>query len=329
MKQRILTGVKPTGTPHIGNYFGAIQPAIMLANSGKYDSYLFIADYHALTTVKDATEFKELTYQVAATWLACGLDPDKTVFYRQSDVPEIFELNWLLSTIAPKGLMNRAHAYKAAVDQALADGHDPDAYVNMGLYTYPILMAADILAMQANYVPVGQDQKQHVEIARDLAGIFNKTFGDVFTLPEDFIPKGVGTIVGLDGRKMSKSYGNTIELFSDAETLRKQIMRIVTDSSLPTDPKPLHHATFTLFSLFANPEEVKEMEKLFMGGIGWGDIKKKVFELFNERLSSMRDNYNYFITHKNEVDEILAKGAVRARVEASKTLEKVRKLVGK
>lgn len=329
MKQRILTGVKPTGKIHIGNYFGAINPAIMLANSGKFDSFLFIADYHALTTVKEAKKFNELTYQLAAAWLACGLDPEKTVFYRQSDVPEIFELNWILATISPKGLMNRAHAYKAAIDEATANGEDLDANVNMGLYTYPILMAADILAMQANVVPVGHDQKQHVEIARDLAQIFNKTFGKAFAVPEGLIKPDIGTIVGLDGRKMSKSYDNVIELFADAETLRKQIMRMVTDSSLPEAPKPLTHAIFVLFSFFASPEEKKEMETLFLQGIGWGEAKKKLFELAERRISTMREKYYYYIEHKEEVDKILASGAARARAEAGKTLDAVRKLIGK
>ena len=230
MKKRVLTGIKPTGYAHLGNYFGAIKPSIEMSNSSENDCYYFIADYHALTTIKTREELQEYTYNIACTWLACGLDPNKVVFFRQSDIPEDLELNWILCNLTPKGLMNRAHAYKAVVEKNEANGDDRDLGVNMGLYNYPILMTADILLFDSNYVPVGQDQTQHVEIARDIALNFNKRYGEAFVLPEVMTNKETAVLVGLDGRKMSKSYGNTIQLFADENTLKKSINRIVTDS---------------------------------------------------------------------------------------------------
>ncbi len=325
----ILTGIKPTGKLHIGNYFGAIKPSLEMAKKTQAESLFFIADYHSLNTIKDAKLFKEYVYDVAATWLACGLDRNDIAFYRQSDIPEIFELNWILSNVTPKGLMNRAHAYKSCVDKNILNNADPDAGINMGLYNYPILMAADILAMGSKYVPVGEDQKQHVEIARDIACNFNKTFGETFALPEVKIQKNVGAIPGFDGRKMSKSYNNTISLFSTEKELQKSINRIVTDSSLPTEPKSTDCYIFQIYSLFANAKQIENMKKCFAEGISWGEVKKETFELANAYLSPMREKYNHYIEHSEEIEKILESGAKRARKLAKQTIENVRTKIGK
>ena len=329
MKERILTGIKPTGIPHLGNYFGAIKPAIEMSKAEEFDCLYFIADYHALNTIKNKELFSEYTYVIAATWLACGLDPEKVIFYKQSDLPEVFELNWILSNVTAKGLMNRAHAYKASVDTNLKEGEDPDHNINMGLFNYPILMAADILLMNSTRVPVGQDQKQHVEIARDIANSFNNTFGKCFILPEEHISKNVGTLVGLDGRKMSKSYNNTITLFGEENALKKQINRIVTDSKMPDEEKDVNCTLFQIYSLFANKEQIENMKAQFKEGIGWGEAKKQTFELINSYLAPMREKYNYYMNNKNLIDEILTAGAEKARKIASAVLLKARKLIGK
>ena len=329
MKERILTGIKPTGIPHLGNYFGAIKPAIEMSKDSNYDCLYFIADYHALNIIKNKDDFKKYTYVIAATWLACGLDPDKIMFYRQSDLPEVFELNWIISNVTAKGLLNRAHAYKACVEKNIESGNDPDYGVNMGLYNYPVLMAADILIMNSNKVPIGQDQKQHLEIARDIAIAFNNTYGHCFTLPQDYITENLGTLPGLDGRKMSKSYGNTITLFDDESILKKQINKIVTDSKMPGEPKDTNCVLFQIYSLFANEEQKKEMQEKFVNGIGWGEAKKQTFELINNYLSPMREKYNYYMANPQLVDEILEKGAQKARQIASRTLEEVRNHIGK
>lgn len=329
MKERILTGIKPTGIPHLGNYFGAIKPAIEMSKDSNYDCLYFIADYHALNIIKNKDDFKKYTYVIAATWLACGLDPNKIMFYRQSDLPEVFELNWIISNVTAKGLLNRAHAYKACVEKNIESGNDPDYGVNMGLYNYPVLMAADILIMNSNKVPIGQDQKQHLEIARDIAIAFNNTYGHCFTLPQDYITENLGTLPGLDGRKMSKSYGNTITLFDDESILKKQINKIVTDSKMPGEPKDTNCVLFQIYSLFANEEQKKEMQEKFANGIGWGEAKKQTFELINNYLSPMREKYNYYMANPQLVDEILEKGAQKARQIASRTLEEVRNHIGK
>lgn len=324
MKRVILTGVKPTGTPHVGNFFGAIKPAIELGAD-----FLFIADYHALTTVKNAKELQGFVREIACTWLACGLDPSKTIFYKQSDIPEIFELAIILANITPKGLLNRAHAYKAIV-QAAGD----ESTINMGLFNYPILQSADILAFGTTHVPVGQDQKQHIEICADIAKAFNAKFGQnlpltsIFKPPEALIQPGVATIPGLDGRKMSKSYGNQIPLFVPPNELKKYIMRITTDSSTPTEPKPTDHVLFGLYSLFATPAEVKTMRTKFQQGIGWGEVKSSLFEVANRTLTPMRERYEYYMKNYGEVEKILNDGAVKAREVARKTLDRVRKAVG-
>ncbi|MBE5735204.1 MAG: tryptophan--tRNA ligase [Clostridiales bacterium] len=326
--KRYLTGIKPTGIPHIGNYFGAIKPAIEFSNSADNEAYYFIADYHALTSLQTGKELVDYTYELASTWLACGLDPNKVVFYKQSDVPETFELNWILCNVTPKGLMNRAHAYKAIVEKNAEAGVTADEGINMGLYNYPILMAADILLVDSDYVPVGLDQKQHIEIARDIAHNFNIKYGNILKSPMEHIEKEVATLEGLDGRKMSKSYGNIIPLFCDEKTLQKTINRIVTDSSLPTDPKPLDCTINKLYKLFATEEEIKAFEKRLSSGIGWGDAKKALFEVMNRFITPMREKYNYYMSHRSEVDEILRAGAEKARRVARKTLDRVRKAIG-
>lgn len=329
MKNIILTGIKPTGKLHIGNYFGAIKPGIELVERLGGQALFFIADYHALNFLKDKNLFSEYSYDIAATWLACGLDEKDVVFYRQSDVPEIFELNWILSNVTPKGLMNRAHAYKGSVDENIKNNDEPDVGINMGLYNYPILMAADILAMQTNLVPIGEDQKQHVEIAREIARIFNNIYGENFVLPNEIIEEGVGLIPGLDGRKMSKSYNNTIILFSDENSLKKQINRIVTDSSSPTDPKSTDCYLFRIYELFASKKQAEEMKDKFAKGISWGEVKKEVFEVANAYLSPMRKKYNYYLSHPEKIEEFLDKGAKKAREIAGQTLKKVRENIGK
>jgi len=328
MNKIALTGIKPTGTPHIGNYFGAIKPAIELIENQDFDGYYFIADYHALNYMKSKEDLEKYTREIACTWLACGLDPKKIVLYKQSLVPEVTELNWLLNNVTSKGLMNRAHAYKALVEKSLANGGDPDALVNMGLYCYPILMAADILLFNTKFVPVGTDQKQHVEMARDIAKAFNKLYGYTFVVPSEYIQEGVATIPGLDGRKMSKSYGNQIPLFCDETTLKKLVSSIKTDSSLPTEPRPTDSAIFNLYKLFGNKEQVDAYAKKFATGISWADAKKELFEVMNNYLSPMRAKYNYYMEHYDEVEKILEEGSAKARVIAKETVSRARKAMG-
>ena len=326
--KRYLTGIKPTGIAHLGNYFGAIKPAIEFSKRDDAESFYFIADYHALNVLETREEMIEYTYGIACTWLACGLDPSRVVFYKQSDVPEVFELNWILSNVTPKGLMNRAHAYKAVVERNEANGVNVDDGVNMGLYNYPILMSADILLIDADGVPVGLDQKQHVEMCRDIAQAFNRKYGKTLKEPEEIIDEKFATLVGLDGRKMSKSYNNTIQLFCDEKTLQKTINRIITDSSLPEDPKPLDCTINKLYKLFASVDEQKTMDERLTQGIGWGEAKKELFRVMNNYLSPMREKYNYYNTHRELVDEILHEGAKKVRVIAGKTMERVRNSIG-
>ncbi len=321
MNKTLLTGVKPTGNPHIGNLFGAILPMINLINQNDGKSFVFIANVHALNGVRDAQFLRDKTYEVAATFLTFGLDPAKTVFYRQSDISEIFEITSLIINFTPKGLMNRAHAYKAILER---DGNDDN--VNMGLYTYPILMAADILAMNADIVPVGLDQKQHIEIARDIANAFNCVYKkDVLKLPEEFI-QYQDSILGLDGRKMSKSYGNTIELFASEEETRKKIMKIPTDSLLPADKKTDDSTLYKLMKMFKVEDDY--LKSYLAGGIGYGDAKKKLAETVNNYLLPYREKYNTLISDKAKIDEILNAGAVEARKVAFQTLQNIKKTVG-
>lgn len=328
MAKVVLTGIKPTGVPHIGNYFGVIKPGVELANNPEYNCYYFVADYHALNAIENKQLLKDFTLEVAASWLACGIDPNKVVFFKQSQVPEVTELTWLLSNATSKGLMNRAHAYKAMVEKAAENGDDPDAYVNMGLFNYPILMAADILLYNAKLVPIGQDQKQHVEMTRDIAQAFNKRYGKTLVVPEDLITEGVGTVVGTDGRKMSKSYNNTIPLFASEQELKKLISSIKTDSSLPTDPKSTDCALFNLYKLFATKAQADAMAKRYASGISWADAKAELFELMNAYLAPMRKKYEYYKANPQVVEEILAAGSKKAQKVAKETIARARANIG-
>lgn len=328
MKQVVLTGIKPTGTPHIGNYFGAIKQAIEMSKNTEFDNFYFIADYHALNSLKNKEDMQKYTKELACTWLACGLDPEKVMFYRQSQVPETTELCWALMNVTPKGLMDRAHAYKACVQANQELGKDVDDGINMGLYNYPILMAADILLFNTKFVPVGADQRQHVEMARDMAKYFNKKYGYTFVVPQERIQEKTATLVGLDGRKMSKSYGNQIPLFCDETTLRKLIASIKTDSSLPTEPKSTDCTLFEYIKLFGSSEKIAEMSKRFAEGISWADAKKELFEIMNAYLKPMRDKYDYYMANFGEVEEMLKRGEEKARVIAKETIERMKKAVG-
>lgn len=328
-----LTGIKPTGEPHLGNYIGAVKPALTLAQ--EYEALYFIADYHALTTVRDPQLLRHYTRSVASTWIAAGLDPDRVVFYRQSDIPEIFDLTWIMSCMTSKGLMNRAHAYKAARDRNEESGKtDLDAGINMGLYNYPVLMAVDILIMEADVVPVGRDQVQHVEIAADIAGAFNHVYGDSFKfkIPQAVIPDAETgrTLPGVDGRKMSKSYDNTIPLFCSEAQLKKLVRRIPTDSTPVEEPKdPDSSNVFQILDQFAAPEIAAETRRqLHEGGMGWGELKNQLFEVLNTQLSPLRERYNALMDPDSELDGLLAAGAEKARKRAVPVLAKVRKAIG-
>ena len=328
-----LTGIKPTGEPHLGNYIGAIKPALTLAQ--EYEALYFIADYHALTTVRDPQLLRHYTRSVAATWIAAGLDPDRVVFYRQSDIPEIFDLMWIMSCMTSKGLMNRAHAYKAARDRNEESGKtDLDVGINMGLYNYPVLMAVDILVMEADVVPVGRDQMQHVEIAADIAGAFNHVYGNSFKfkIPQAVVPdtETGRTLPGVDGRKMSKSYDNTIPLFCSEAQLKKLTRRIPTDSTPVEDPKdPDSSSVFQILDQFATPEIATETRRrLREGGMGWGELKNQLFEVLNTQLSPMRERYNSLIDPESELDALLAAGAEKARKKAVPVLAQVRNAIG-
>jgi tryptophanyl-tRNA synthetase len=328
-----LTGIKPTGEPHLGNYIGAIKPALTLAQ--EYEALYFIADHHALTSVRDPQLLRHYTRSVAATWIAAGLDPDRVVFYRQSDIPEIFELTWIMSCMTSKGLMNRAHAYKAARDRNEESGKtDLDAGINMGLYNYPVLMAVDILIMEADVVPVGRDQMQHVEIAADIAGSFNHVYGDsfTFTIPQAVVPDAETgrTLPGVDGRKMSKSYDNTIPLFHSEAQLKKLVRRIPTDSTPVEEPKdPDSSIIFQIVDQFTTPEIAAETRRrLREGGMGWGELKNQLFEVLNTQLSPLRERYNALMDPDSELDTLLGAGAEKARKRAVPVLAQVRKAIG-
>ena len=329
-QQTVLTGITTTGIPHLGNYAGAIRPAIESSNASSGESFFFLADYHALIKCQEPARVKESALAVAATWLACGLDPDKVVFYRQSDIPEITELNWVLTCVAAKGLMNRAHAYKAVVQENVeANSADPDKGVTMGLFCYPILMSADILMFNATHVPVGKDQLQHLEMTRDIAQRFNYLFGETFAMPEAVVEESSMVLKGLDGRKMSKSYNNTIPLFESETKLRKLIMKIKTNSLEPGEPKDPDTCTlFGIYSAFAKPDEIAEMRRRYENGIAWGEAKQQLFEYLNEMLKDKRENYQRLISDPAEIDRILKKGAERARERATPTMERIRQLVG-
>ena len=329
-RQTILTGVTTTGTPHLGNYAGAIRPCVAASQREDTNNFYFLADYHALVKNQDPDAVHRSSLEVAATWLAVGLNTQKAIFYRQSDIPEIPELMWVLNSVTAKGLMNRAHAYKAAVDANMKDGSgDPDKGITMALFSYPVLMAADILLFNADRVPVGKDQKQHVEMARDIAQRFNHNFAELFVIPEAEIDANTAVLLGLDGRKMSKSYNNAIPLFVPEKKLRKLIMKIKTNSLEPGEPKETEGSTlFEIYRAFARQEEVEAMRLRFSEGIGWGDLKQELFEYLNEHLSSARDEYNRLIAAPDHIETILKDGAARAREIAVPFIGKVRDAVG-
>ena len=328
MKKRILTGITTTGTPHIGNYLGAIKPALELAGP-ENDSYFFLADYHALIKQTDPTEIEKSVKNVALAWLSSGLDCNQSHFYRQSDIPEIPQLTWLLTCMTAKGLMNRAHAYKGALADNLAAGEDGDYAINMGLFSYPILMAADILMFNAQIIPVGRDQIQHVEMARDIAQRFNHRYGELFRLPAAQVDDNVAILQGLDGRKMSKSYGNTIPLFLVEKQLKKHINKIVTNLLEPGEPKDAETSTvFQIWRAFANEQQTAEMRVRFAEGIGWGEAKKELYELVNEQLREPREHYNDLLQDPARIENALAEGAEKARIESSELMRQLRDAVG-
>ena len=340
MTVRVLTGITTTGTPHLGNYAGAIRPAIAASRDPGVESFFFLADYHALIKSEDPQRIARSRLEIAATWLACGLDAQRVTFYRQSDIVEIPQLTWLLTCVTAKGLLNRAHAYKAAVDKNLAEAQDPDAGVNAGLYMYPVLMAADILAFGAHKVPVGRDQIQHIEMARDIGQRFNHLYGESWraatgqsgeplVLPEVHIDENVATLPGLDGRKMSKSYDNTIPLFASPAELKKLVMSIVTDSRAPGEPKDVEgSALFQLYQAFATPAQTAQMRQAYAEGIGWGDAKQRLFALIDETVAPMREHYAQLIGRPAQLEEILQEGARKARQHTSPLLDGLQRAVG-
>jgi len=328
-KRTVLTGITTTGTPHLGNYVGAIKPAIQASRGDGVRSCYFLADYHALIKCRDPELVHRSTLEIAATWLALGLDTEKALFYRQSDIPEISELTWLLTCVTAKGLMNRAHAYKAAVQENVDKGEDADFAIAMGLFSYPILMAADILMFNANDVPVGRDQVQHLEMARDIAQRFNHFFGEHFVLPEAVVDDNVSVLPGQDGRKMSKSYNNTIPLWLPEKKLRKAIMKIVTNSLEPGEPKQTQDsALFAIYSAFASARQREEMKQAFADGIGWGAAKQQCFELINDELAPARSNYEELVSNPACIEDCLLKGADRARELAVPFMQELRSAVG-
>ena len=328
-KRTVLTGITTTGTPHLGNYVGAIKPCIEASHEDDVNSYYFLADYHSLVKNRDPEKMRQSTLEIAATWLALGLDTDKAAFYRQSDIPEIPELTWIITCSTAKGLMNRSHAYKAVVQENTAAGEDPDFGINMGLFSYPILMAADILMFGSTHVPVGKDQIQHLEMARDIAQRFNHHYGDLFVLPEAVVQDHVAVLPGQDGRKMSKSYNNTIPLWLQEKQLRKAIMRIVTNSLEPGEPKdPEGSALFAIYAAFADAEQRAAMRQAYHDGIAWGEAKQKTFELINGELAESRERYQALVAHPDRIEEILVAGAAKARAFATPYLARIREAVG-
>jgi len=329
MVWRVLTGITTAGTPHLGNYAGAIRPAIAASRQAGVESFYFLADYHALIHAVDPAQVQRSTLEIAAAWLAAGLDPGKVWFYRQSDIPEVLELAWLLACVTGKGLLNRAHAYKAALDRNSAAGAEPDAGVNVGLFLYPVLMAADILLFRANSVPVGRDQIQHIEMARDMAERFNRRYGEHLVLPEAALDASVATLPGLDGRKMSKSYGNSIALFAPAHELRKRIFSIVTDSRTPGEPKPAEgSAVLRLYEAFATAEESTRMRAAFAAGVAWGEAKEILFERIEATVAPMRSRYLSLIADPPRIEALLRDGAARARAIAAPFLGELRRAAG-
>lgn len=326
---RYLTGITTTGTPHLGNYVGAIRPAVQASRRAGTENFYFLADYHALIKCDEPARIQRSTLEIAACWLAAGLDPEQVFFYRQSDIPEIPELTWLLTCVTGKGVLNRAHAYKAQVDRNSAAGVDVDADVTMGLFMYPVLMAADILLFKAHKVPVGRDQVQHLEMARDMAQSFNHLYGEQLVLPEAEVDEAVALLPGLDGRKMSKSYDNVIGLFAPREQVRKAIFSIVTDSRAPGEPKDTEgSALFQIYQAFASPQETQELRKAFAEGISWADAKQRLFERIDAEIAPMRARYDHLVAHPEELEAILQAGAAKARARATPFLRDLRHSVG-
>jgi len=329
-KSIVLTGITTTGTPHLGNYAGAIRPAINASKNENVRPFYFLADYHALIKCNDPARVKQSSLEIAATWLALGLDTSNAVFYRQSDVPEILELTWMLTCVTAKGLMNRAHAYKAAVaENEETVGTDPDKGITMGLFSYPILMAADILMFNANKVPVGKDQIQHIEMARDIANRFNHIYGEHFVLPEAVLDDNAATLLGLDGRKMSKSYNNTIPLFEPEKKLRKLINKIKTNSLEPGQPKSTEDCTlFGIYQAFANNHEIETIRIRYADGIGWGEMKQILFEKINEELTPARERYEALLGAPEHIEQQLQEGAEKARAISAPFIQTLREAVG-
>ena len=326
---RFLTGITTTGTPHLGNFVGSIRPSVAASLRPGVQSFYFLADYHALIKCEDPARIQRSTLEIAASWLAAGLDPEKVTFYRQSDIPETTELTWLLTCVTGKGLLNRAHAYKAAQDKNAAAGREPDDGVTAGLFMYPVLMGADILIFNAHKVPVGRDQIQHIEMARDMAASFNHLYGEHFTLPEAAIDEHVATLPGLDGRKMSKSYDNTIPLFSSRDQLKKLIGGILTDSRAPGEPKDVEgSALFQIYQAFATPAETEALRQQYAEGIAWGDAKQLLFERIDRDVAPMRERYDDLMAHPEKIEQTLLAGAERARQIATPFVRKLRSAVG-
>ncbi|MBS0469036.1 MAG: tryptophan--tRNA ligase [Proteobacteria bacterium] len=326
---RFLTGITPSGTPHLGNYAGMMRPAIAASRTPSVENFYFLADYHALIKCQEPERVHRSTLEIAASWLAAGLDPERVTFYRQSDIPEIPELTWFLTCVTGKGLLNRAHAYKAAQDKNAESGREADDGVTAGLFMYPVLMAADILMFNAHRVPVGRDQIQHIEMARDMAASFNHLYGEHFTLPEAAIEDDVATLLGLDGRKMSKSYDNTIPLFCPPAQLKKLIGAIVTDSRAPGEPKEVEgSALFQLYQAFATPEETAAMRRAYAEGIAWGEAKQLLYACIDREIGPMRARYEELMAHPEQVEAALQIGAQRARALAAPFLQRLRAAVG-
>ena len=327
--ERYLTGITTSGTPHLGNYVGSIRPAVQASLRADVESYYFLADYHALIKIDEPERIQRSTLEIAASWLAAGLDPERVVFYRQSDVPEIPELTWFLTCVTGKGVLNRAHAYKASVDKNTAAGQDPDADVSAGLFMYPVLMGADILMFNAQHVPVGRDQVQHIEMARDMANSFNHRYGEHFVAPQAAIEESVATLPGLDGRKMSKSYDNTIPLFASSAQLQRLIANIKTDSRAPGEPKDTEgSALFQIYQAFASPEETAAFAQEFAQGISWAAAKERLHARIDQEIAPMRARYQHLMEHPQEVEALLLQGAIKARAVATPFMARLRQAVG-
>jgi len=327
--KRFLTGITPSGTPHLGNYVGAIRPSVQASLRADVQNFYFLADYHALIKVDDPARIQRSTMEIAASWLASGLDPERVTFYRQSDIPEIAELTWLLTCVTSKGLLNRAHAYKAAVDQNTAAQQEPDSEISAGLFMYPVLMAADILMFKAHHVPVGRDQVQHIEMARDIAQRFNHLYGEHLTLPQALIEDNVATLPGLDGRKMSKSYDNHIPLFAPRQQLKKLVAGILTDSRAPGEPKETEgSALFQIYQAFASAEETATLRQAYLDGISWADAKQVLFERIDREMAPMRERYTALMAAPDKMEEVLRAGAAKARKLATPFTAELRHAVG-